>query len=75
MSVPATVLDRKPETEDERAVILGVIMDQAREVAGVDATVTCPCGHAAPIPYAFQCYHCGIWFCRRCASRHFGEPS
>lgn len=70
----ADVVDRKPVTEEERAVILLCIMDQAREVAEVEAFVTCPCGHKAKLVFAFQCYHCGIWFCRRCAARHFGEP-
>jgi hypothetical protein len=70
------VVDRKPETEEARAVILGLVMDQTRELLAAERlTVTCPCGGKAGILFAYHCYHCGVWFCRRCASRHFGEPT
>lgn len=34
--------------------------------------ITCPCGNCPKITHAFQCYHCGIWFCKACGNRHFG---
>lgn len=36
-------------------------------------TVTCECNTILPVEAAFRCLYCGIWFCRRCAERHFGK--
>lgn len=74
MILAADIVDRKAETEDDFRMIRSLLHDQARELAGVENSVTCLCGYPAKLVLAFHCYHCGIWFCRRCAARHFGEP-
>lgn len=35
--------------------------------------VTCKCGKRPDIRYAFRCYYCGIYFCKVCAAKHFGD--
>ncbi len=36
-------------------------------------TVTCGCGHAAPLRFLYRCLYCGLFFCERCAEAHFGK--
>lgn len=68
-------MDRFPETEEERAAILGVFLDQLRQLGeAAEFRVTCPCGRETTLSLAARCHWCGIWFCRRCADRHFGSP-
>lgn len=67
--------DKAPESEEERLELMSAILAQLRELgAARDVEVTCPCGHPAPMIFAYHCYFCGLWFCRRCAARHFGDP-
>lgn len=35
--------------------------------------VTCDCGKRPDIRCAFRCYYCGIYFCKACAGKHFGD--
>lgn len=71
----------KPEGEEYRLAVLRTIADQHREL--LDSTsplytgprVTCPCGKAASLQYLYRCFFCGIYWCSRCAARHFkGGP-
>jgi hypothetical protein len=72
-SLSAEVIDREPLCEAEIDAKRLLLLDQAREMGRVHGEkVTCPCGFAAPVVFAFQCFECGIWFCRSCAGRHFG---
>lgn len=36
------------------------------------AMVTCPCGRAIPVRFAYRCYHCGLWMCAARSEEHFG---
>lgn len=75
--VPEALIDREPETDDERAAKLRLIMDQTRELLPTEEIrVTCPCGFAVTVlTGGFKCFFCGIWLCRRCAARHFSRES
>jgi len=33
--------------------------------------ITCLCGHRVPAMFAYRCYECGVFFCPKCASKHF----
>jgi len=33
--------------------------------------ITCLCGKDVPAMYAYRCYECGVFFCPKCASKHF----
>ena len=36
--------------------------------------VFCPCRKIIDVRVsAYKCLECGIWFCRKCAKRHFGR--
>jgi predicted nucleic acid binding AN1-type Zn finger protein len=52
------------------------IMNQQREIYKQIpklVRVTCECGKRPDIRYAFRCYYCGIYFCKVCAGKHFGD--
>ena len=73
------VIDRVPENEDERRLIRSIVRTQVREFLHDETGVTCPCGSKIVIeqieqPYGyFRCFYCHIYFCRKCAARHFGK--
>lgn len=73
----AEILDRDPESEQERADKALLILDQCSELLKQgEITVTCPCGFTVSILLACRCYFCGIFFCRTCSGRHFsGGPN
>lgn len=29
------------------------------------------CSTPIPLMFAFKCYYCGFWFCKKCAGEHF----
>lgn len=33
---------------------------------------TCVCGETVPVLEMYRCFGCGIYFCARCAAKHFG---
>ncbi len=33
--------------------------------------ITCLCGKIVPVMFAYRCYECGVYFCPKCASKHF----
>lgn len=33
--------------------------------------ITCLCGHEIPVIFAYRCYECGVYFCPKCAGKHF----
>ena len=73
MKAPAEFWDREPVSDAERAAKLARYEAQIRQLGEVlDAEVTCPCGRTVSLALAYNCLWCGIYFCRRCASRHFG---
>ena len=68
----AEQIDRPPRDESERAAILQVLFDQARELIATEGRVTCPCGRCVGVlTFAYRCLYCGVWFCQECAGRHF----
>ena len=51
-----------------------VFAAQYRELLNQDINgsyVTCRCGLKIRLYHAFKCYYCFIWFCAKCAEKHF----
>jgi len=73
----ADEVHKAPTCEASRRRKRALLVDQMQEItARGTITVTCPCGQRVPVIMAERCYDCGLWFCRRCARRHFGrEPN
>jgi len=67
----AVDVDKIPETEAEKYAIRGLLSGQCWEVLHDKTRVTCPCGWQLRLTRAFKCFYCGLWFCGRCAERHF----
>ena len=60
--------DREPTTEEEKEEVRQVIIKQQRDLP---LTTTCPCGSLVSPTSGYRCFFCGIYFCRKCAERHF----
>lgn len=58
------------ESDHYRSAVLSTIRDQYKEVSD-GISVQCPCGKRPLVPKAYQCYDCGVWWCRVCAHVHF----
>lgn len=65
-------VDKKPRTRVEKDAVLWEVFKQCREVVGVGAKITRPCGRRVQLTFSYKCFHCDIWFCKACATRHFG---
>lgn len=61
-----------PKTPEDKAKILKIALSQLQEI-GPNLMITCPCGERARVASSFRCFHCGIYFCYKCAVIHFGE--
>jgi hypothetical protein len=73
MSLPPSTIDKKPETEEERTLLLHEVLSQSREIIHIQAVyVTCPCGRKISLLFSYRCFYCGLWLCTECAERHFG---
>ena len=74
-AIPAAVVDRAPRNEVELWDKREWMDRQTRELGPVvlRTQVTCPCGTSVALANALQCFHCGLYFCRLCAGRHFEE--
>lgn len=70
--IPAEILDRPPQTEAEALALLQVSVDQLRGVGTCEHELACPCGNQVRLLDAFRCFHCGVFYCKTCALRHFG---
>ena len=35
--------------------------------------ITCPCSRRIALVYAYKCFYCGIWWCKKCAEDHFED--
>jgi hypothetical protein len=69
------VLHGESELDDEyRITVLTASRDQWDELHEQKPypNVTCPCGRKIVVTKAYRCLHCGIFWCRPCAKRHFG---
>lgn len=79
--ISAELLDSQPVSEEEfnrkRELLLPLIYEQCKELReALDAEVTCPCGRKTmPFISGARCFYCGVVFCSKCASRHFGGAS
>jgi len=74
--LPSSLVDREPQNEIERDLILSEQRKQLIELgSAMNHHITCPCGNSIPISLAFKCFYCWIWFCRNCAERHFESSS
>lgn len=62
----------KPTSEEERLEILTLIRDQTRELWGTTRVTCASCKRKVPVRFMYQCFFCGLWFCKRCAAVHFG---
>lgn len=50
------------------------IKDQERDkVPSEHLKVRCPCLAFVRWTYAYRCLYCGIFYCRECAEKHFGQ--
>jgi len=45
---------------------------RGRRALDILAWLHCPCGLRIGLEAAYRCLHCGLWFCKACAERHFG---
>jgi hypothetical protein len=64
-------IDKTPETQAEIDQVREILWAQAWEVMSCKTRVTCPCGFKTTMNYAYRCFYCGVYFCRKCAERHF----
>lgn len=50
-----------------------VIWAQLKELGSMKKQqhITCLCKKVVPIMYAYRCYYCGVFFCPKCAGKHF----
>ncbi len=63
-----------------RSQTLQIIGDQNSQYRNhPNNQVKCPCGLSRTITvgggWLYQCYYCGIWFCKVCAADHFGDDT
>lgn len=67
--MPALVdyLSRASELEKKR------LLQKQWAEANESATIHCACGQKRALVVAFRCLYCGLWFCARCAEKHFGQ--
>lgn len=65
------IIDRDPITDDEVEERRILLRKQLREVRS-GAFVACPCDAVVTMERAYKCRECGVYFCGRCADRHFG---
>lgn len=49
------------------------ILRQQYKAAAESAVIICPCGHSRALSRAYRCLYCGLYFCEKCAERHFGK--
>lgn len=68
-------IDKVPENDEERIQLLQIVKNQSKELAVLTGMkVTCYCGKRINVyHHAYRCYFCGIYFCRKCAARHFNK--
>lgn len=43
--------------------------------AAKSVKIDCQCGKSITITKMYRCHHCGIYFCRKCGTEHFGEDT
>jgi len=60
-------LIRADNTEVKR-----ILKDQWNEAVS-GGSVHCTCGLQRALPLAYKCLYCGVYFCARCAEKHFGK--
>lgn len=68
-------VDRWPSTNAELGRRRALLRRQLEAIkAAPPMFVACPCGKAIALQVAYKCYECGVWFCEKCARRHFRSP-
>lgn len=67
-------IDKTPVNSEQVNELLEIVAAQAKEVVlMVRVKVTCPCGRRVSVYYhTYRCFYCGVYFCKKCAKRHFG---
>lgn len=76
--IAAEIVDNPPKDQAALNTIRAVIRCQAEQIWKATEQlrklpkVQCPCGKQARMDNMFQCFHCGIYYCRACGPRHFG---
>ena len=50
-----------------------LLQKQLRELGDIrtQKKIGCLCGRIVPTQYMYRCLECGIFFCRKCAIKHF----
>ncbi|MCE5279408.1 MAG: hypothetical protein ABFD92_02165 [Planctomycetaceae bacterium] len=69
--VRAAFIDNPNKSDNGLGALRELLSDQIREVRET-GWVTCPCGRTLHLMMAYKCLYCGLWFCKECATRHFG---
>lgn len=61
--------------EYDRATNLQIVYHQIKEVQDpIRPFVRCPCClKILELINSYKCLYCGIWFCEKCAEKHFGK--
>ena len=68
------MIDLSKIHQGDRISVLQTIADQSIEYIEMELPiVTCPCGNKYPMDRLYKCLYCDIFFCKGCASNHFGE--
>lgn len=58
-------------TKEEQQRKFEIVREQSKEIIQT-GSVTCQCGKTSEVwRFTFRCFYCGIWFCQKCASKHF----
>lgn len=68
-------------TAEQRKVSLEIMNSQIRiikkqesdEIPAKFTRIRCVCNNFVIWRYTYRCLYCGIWFCKDCAEKHFGE--
>lgn len=60
--------------EDERIRKRVLLKNQLRAIEHGQRTVPCAeCGNEVRLIYLYRCRWCGLWFCPKCAEKHFEQ--
>jgi hypothetical protein len=72
-TIAAAVVDRPPQTEEDRDQLLTLLVAQAVAAQVAEhVTVPCPCGRQVSLASCYRCAKCDLYLCPPCAARHLG---
>ena len=66
-------IHHKPSCESEKNILRQLIVKQTIAAHKQSAVISCgSCQKIINLARLYKCLYCGVWFCRRCAKKHFG---